>query len=911
MGSADITNDFGYFTPSSIGNTIWHDIDNDGVVDPGEGLAGVTVTLTPPADVDLGNGLGQPVEVVTGPDGEYVFEGLPPGDYTVEVNEDDLPPELQGFNTVDPDGGNDSTATVSLGVGEDNQDQNFAYFHPSSIGNYVWDDSNGNGIQDPDESGHEGITVRLLDGSGNPVMDPIRPGVPYVLPTGPDGEYLFENLVPGDYQVEFVLPSNTNFTSANSGDDAADSDANPSTGRATVVLGPSESDLTIDAGLIGPGINIEKSTNGQDADDAPGVTVNVGDPVTWTYLVSNTGNVTLTSVTVTDDKLGAVSCPTTTLAAGATMTCTASGTAEAGQYENTASVVATPPAGEAVVDTDSSHYIAISPEPAIDIEKFTNGEDADTGSGPIIAVGDTVTWTYVITNTGNVALSNIEVTDDKVDSITCPVTHPPIEVRRLMAVGQTSYLAVGESITCTATGTAVAGQYTNTGSVTGTPDGGGSAVSDTDTSHYLGSDDGVPFASVDIEKLTNGEDADFAPGPRIKKNKDLMWTYVVTNTGSVDLINVTVTDDKVADADIHCPDDGNTDNRITTLPVGASVECTAEGVVEKGPYMNIGSVVGTPPEGPDVTDTDQSHYFGQFFFWPMFMPAMVSPCQPIPDFCYMIADGDNEGSNDAPMFKYTFETNKLELVNRLGVADVEAIVISLDGQTVYATDNGVFGTIDETAGIEDSFRPVDPTARDAGIGRGALGRLRINDIDGLAFDPKSGILYGSNRLADGIVGGQQDLLIQLNPETGKIIPNAFGSGIDYVVIDAGAVGASDIDDLAIDSSGTIYGIAGTSGGAGMNNHLVVIDSMTGAVTDQGPLHFASDKIQDMEGLTLYNNKTLFGTTGTEYAGEMTANSLYKIEKTSGKTTFVSRLDQDFDGLVPGDFEAIECLPICK
>jgi protocatechuate 3,4-dioxygenase beta subunit len=912
MGSADSANDFGYFIPSSIGNTIWHDIDNDGVVDPGEGLAGVTVTLTPPADVDLGNGLGQPVEVVTGPNGEYSFEGLPPGDYTVVVKEDDLPPELQGFNTVDPDGGNDSTATVSLGVGEDNVDQNFAYFHPSSIGNYVWDDSNGNGIQDPEESGHEGITVKLLDGNGNPVMDPIRPGVPYVLPTGPNGEYLFENLVAGEYQVEFVLPSNNNFTTANSGDDAADSDANPSTGRATVVLGPSESDLTIDAGLVGPGINIEKSTNGQDADVAPGVNVNVGDAITWTYLVTNTGNVTLTGIAVTDDKIGSINCPSTTLTAGATMTCTANGTAVAGQYANTGSVVATPPTGEAVVDTDTSHYIAISPEPAIDIEKYTNGDDADTGSGPIIAVGDPVTWTYVVTNTGNVELENIIVSDDKVDSISCPL--PPVLGDHALAaplgIGNILHLNPGESITCTATGIAVAGQYTNTGSVTGTPVGGGSSVTDTDQSHYLGSEDSVPFASVDIEKSTNGVDADNAPGPRIKKDEDLMWTYVVTNTGQVDLINVTVTDDKVADTDIHCPDDGNTDNRITTLPVGVSVICTAEGVVEKGPYMNIGTVVGTPPEGHDVTDTDKSHYFGQFFFWPIFMPAIINHCQPIPDFCYMIADGDNEGSNDAPLFKYTFDTNKLELVNRLGVANVESIVISLDGQTVYATNDGIFGTIDETVGIEDSFSPMDPSSPDAGLARGELGLIRIRDIDGLAFDPKSGILYASNRLADGVVGGQQDLLIQLNPETGKIIPDAFGSGIDYVVIDAAAVGASDIDDIAIDPSGDIYGIAGTSGGAG-DDHLVLIDSMTGAVTDQGPLHLANDKIQDMEGLTLYNNKTLFGTTGLEFGSQGTSNSLFKVEKDTGVTTFVTRLDKNFGGYVPGDFEAIECLPICK
>ncbi|RTZ94981.1 MAG: hypothetical protein DSY90_14575, partial [Deltaproteobacteria bacterium] len=1004
MGSADITNDFGYFTPSSIGNTIWHDINNDGVVDPGEGLEGVTVTLTPPADVDLGNGLGQPVEVDTDADGHYLFEGLPPGDYTVSVDENDLPPELQGFNTVDPDGGNDSTASVSLGVGEDNVDQNFAYFHPSSIGNYVWDDSNGNGIQDPDESGHEGITVRLLDAAGNPVMDPIRPGVPYILPTGPNGEYLFENLVPGEYQVEFVLPSNNNFTSANSGDDAADSDADPSTGRATVVLGPSESDLTIDAGLIGPGINIEKSTNGQDADDAPGVTVNVGDPVTWTYLVSNTGNVTLTSVTVTDDKLGAVSCPSTTLAAGATMTCTASGTAQAGQYTNTASVVATPPAGEAVVDTDSSHYIAISPEPAIDIEKFTNDEDADTGSGPIIAVGETVTWTYLVTNTGNVDLTDVVVTDNRIGPITCPA----------------ATLAVAESMTCTATGVAEAGQYTNTGSVTATPAGGGSNVTDADVSHYLGSATNNPFASVDVEKSTNGEDADLGRGPDVEIGQPVTWSYVVTNTGQVDLINVTVTDDRVNATEIHCPDDGNTDNRITSLAAGASVTCTATGSATGGPYENTGSVVGTPPEGPDVTDTDLSHYYGssgsihiekytngedadqgdgpkiktgkdvlwtyvvtntglfsltdvnvvddqgvvvncpgttlaagasmtctgqgvaidgeyenigtvtattpggnsvtdddpshylgQAFNWSLFIPAITHPrCPPNPEFCYLVADGDNEGSTNAPLFKYTFKENRYELINRLGAPDVEAIVLSLDGTILYGTDNGVLGIIDLTKDIDDSFTPVDPGASDAGVGRGAKGLVRFRDIDSLAFDPTDGTLYGTHRYGDGI-GGRLDMLIKLNTETGKVIPDGFGPGVDYLVIDSSSVGASDIDDIAIDADGRLVGIAGNSGGGG-HDHLIAIDKQTGDVTDVGALFYQGQNlpIQDMEGLTFYNDTTLFGTTGMEFESS-TGNTLYRINKDNGQTQPVIGLDKNFNGLIPRDFEAIDCFPACR
>ena len=58
-------------------------------------------------------------------------------------------------------------------------------------------------------------------------------------------------------------------------------------------------------GLIG----IEKSTNGVDADDPPGPSVPVGDPISWTYVVTNLGEVTLSAITVTDDQGVAVSCP--------------------------------------------------------------------------------------------------------------------------------------------------------------------------------------------------------------------------------------------------------------------------------------------------------------------------------------------------------------------------------------------------------------------------------------------------------------------------------------------------------------------------------------------------------------------------------------------------------------------------
>lgn len=135
--------------------------------------------------------------------------------------------------------------------------------------------------------------------------------------------------------------------------------------------------------------------------------------------------------------------------------------ADAGVYLNTATIIETEQQADASVTINCAN-------PAIAIEKATNGEDADTPTGPMIAVGDPVNWTYVVTNTGDVALTDIVVTDDQGVIVTCPQTT----------------LAVDASMECTAAGVAAAGQYANLGSVAGYYE--DVLVSDTDPSHYFG-----------------------------------------------------------------------------------------------------------------------------------------------------------------------------------------------------------------------------------------------------------------------------------------------------------------------------------------------------------------------------------------------------------------------------------------
>ncbi len=355
------------------------------------------------------------------------------------------------------------------------------------------------------------------------------------------------------------------------------------TGRTSDGVVVSDDDPSHYFGESDASIDLEKLTNGEDADTEPGPQLAAGAAVTWTYIVKNTGEVALAGIEVDDDREGSVSCPKRSLRPGESMTCTLKGKAVQGQYGNVGTATGETSCGATVRDEDASHYHTPKPDDpaAIDIEKHTNGQDADTPKGPEIEVGHPVLWEYFVTNTGQAALSNVKVTDDQGVAVSCPKTS----------------LVAGESMRCTGNGTATAGQYKNIGTVTG-KDPKGKTVTDSDPSHYYGVT--PPPASIDIEKHTNGEDADTPKGPEIEVGHPVLWEYFVTNTGQAALSNVNVTDDRgVA---VSCPK--------TSLAAGESMRCTGNGTATAGQYKNIGTVTGKDPQGKPVSDSDPSHYYG-------------------------------------------------------------------------------------------------------------------------------------------------------------------------------------------------------------------------------------------------------------------------------------------------------------
>ncbi len=244
-----------YINAAALGDRVWIDANQNGLQDAGEtGLGGITVNLLD----DLGNILATDT---TDANGAYLFSDLKPDFYEVEFNLSSLP---QGYVVTEANNGNDDaldsdadrqsgkTGTFQILSGDNTLVYDMGVFELGSLGDTVWYDTDRNGIQDAGESGIVGISVRLLDSSGNPVLD--SNGNAMVTTTDANGTYLFENLYAGDYIVEIVTPFGYVVTPQNSGsDDTIDSDIDPTTKRtAPITIGSGTHDLRHDAGLYIP-----------------------------------------------------------------------------------------------------------------------------------------------------------------------------------------------------------------------------------------------------------------------------------------------------------------------------------------------------------------------------------------------------------------------------------------------------------------------------------------------------------------------------------------------------------------------------------------------------------------------------------------------------------------------------------
>jgi protocatechuate 3,4-dioxygenase beta subunit len=236
---------------ASIGDFVWNDANGNGIQDSGEpGISNVTVNL-------LGSdGTTVLSTKTTDASGFYSFSNLLAGTYYVQFTA----PSGYTFTTKNASGStaaNDSnvnpstgkTDAITLATGATDNTIDAGLYQPASIGDFVWKDVNGNGIQDAGEPGISNVTVKLLGSDGTTVLG--------TKTTNANGIYSFTNLLAGTYYVQFTAPSGFTFTTKNAAGStiANDSNADPSTGKTdTITLAAGATDNTIDAGLK-PAVN--------------------------------------------------------------------------------------------------------------------------------------------------------------------------------------------------------------------------------------------------------------------------------------------------------------------------------------------------------------------------------------------------------------------------------------------------------------------------------------------------------------------------------------------------------------------------------------------------------------------------------------------------------------------------------
>ncbi len=348
---------------------------------------------------------------------------------------------------------------------------------------------------------------------------------------------------------------------------ASASGTNPSHATET----SNSSTVTVDASGATSSLSLSKSTSSNGYAKA-------GDVIDYSYLVTNTGTTTESGIAVSDNLIPAVSCPSSSLAPGASETCTGSYTAtqgdvDAGSVTNTATASGTALGGSVTSGSSSVTVEASGAASSLSITKSTTS----TGYG---AAGDTIDYSYLVTNTGTTTLTGVGVSDNRIPDVSC--LQPT--------------LAPGASETCTGSYTVTqadvdAGSVTNTATASAT-DPQDAAVTSGSSSVTVD----AAFASSDLGLVKATSSSGYGRAGDV-----IAYTYQVTNTGTTTVSGVGVSDNRVGG--VTCPQ--------PTLAPGASETCTGsytvtQADVDAGSVTNTASAHGTAIHGSVTVTSDPS-----------------------------------------------------------------------------------------------------------------------------------------------------------------------------------------------------------------------------------------------------------------------------------------------------------------
>ncbi|GAB3144982.1 hypothetical protein GCM10027290_24100 [Micromonospora sonneratiae] len=368
----------------------------------------------------------------------------------------------------------------------------------------------------------------------------------------------------------------------------AGSVTNTATATGTTPGGPTTSDpstVVVDV-VAAPSLALVKSAE-------PTTVTAAGQQIRYAFLVVNNGNVTITDLTINETAFTGtgspptITCPVTALAPAQETTCGGTYTVtqadiDAGSVTDTAEATGNDPTGSPRTSPPSTAVVEAAATAALSVVK-----SAEPTS--VTAAGQQVTFSFAVTNTGNVTLRDVDIIDITFTGSgpLAPPTCPP---------GAAS-LAPGDSITCTATYTVTqadvdAGSISNTASATGTPPPGVTppqAPPSTVTVPTTGT------RGLGVTKT--GHAVDVNDNGRIDAGDRIDWTLTVTNLGATTIRNITVSDE--LSGAVTCPG--------SELAPGAAMNCTVPphtitaADVAAGRVVNVATATGVTGDGTPVT----------------------------------------------------------------------------------------------------------------------------------------------------------------------------------------------------------------------------------------------------------------------------------------------------------------------
>jgi uncharacterized repeat protein (TIGR01451 family) len=592
------------FTLGGVADTVWLDVNSDGIRTTNEPpLAGVRVYVDLNSDGEF-----QATEPSGTSDvfGVYGISGLNAGTYTVRVDTNTLPAGTTPVSDLDG-AGSPHVASVTLTNSQYRLDADFGYIGSAAIGDFVWNDTSADGIQDGGESGISGVGVLLYDANTNLLASTT---------TGAGGLYAFSNLVAGTYLIQFVEPSGYDFTLQDQGGDSADSDADPATGfTTTIILNATQSDLTWDAGLTAlasASYLLEKSLLAPTNRPAA-----VGETLTFRIAVTNSGSLNLSPVRIDDTFdtnylafVGAVPPANATnggaitwsnigvIGVGQIGTITAQFTAVSGILTSATTNVAlstvTATNGDPVASQTSAVPVQIA-GPAVTVVKSR----IEPAAGPAL-VGSSIVFRISISNAGDVALDTVPLTDTFNTSLLAyQASIPALDgltsgVANWANVGP---LAVGGSTVVTMYFTAAtSGAGTNFATAAPTTTNGVPVPPATSSAPHAAVAPGILVIKT-AGTAPDGGMLFVAPGSNV------VYTYQVVNTGDTYLSSITVTDDVI----------GAIGSIAGPVAPGATNFLVATNLSVSDAVTNIAYVSGTPTDAGGtnlnvgtVTDSDDA-----------------------------------------------------------------------------------------------------------------------------------------------------------------------------------------------------------------------------------------------------------------------------------------------------------------